>query len=471
MNECGKQHWAVIGGGMFGMTLAHRLAQRGQRITLLEAAPQLGGLASAWSLGDVVWDRHYHVTLLSDTNLRALLEEIGLEHQMRWVETKTGFYSGGRLHSMSSSLEFLRFPPLAMWERLRLGGTIFLASKIRDWKRLEQIPVADWLYRWSGRGAFEKVWLPLLRAKLGEAYRKTSAAFIWAHTQRMYKARRSGQKKEMFGYVPGGYARILDRLAEVLESEGVEIRCNSAVQQVIDERGAGVTVQLTNGSEHVFDQIVFTTPAPIIANVCPQLTADEQARFRGIEYLGIVCSSLLLKKPLSKYYVTNITDDWVPLTAVIEMTTIVDRAELGGHALVYLPKYMMSDEPGFTETDDVIRERCLATLERMYPDFSRDDVLAFRTSRARYVMALPTLSYSERLPPMKTSVPGVYAVNSAHILKGNLNVNETIEIAENAIQGVLAPAIAESRSAREPFSLQPTASNHDETDRELVARS
>jgi protoporphyrinogen oxidase len=471
MNDPEKQHWAVIGGGMLGMSLAHRLTQRGQRVTLLEAAPQLGGLASAWSLGNVVWDRHYHVTLFSDTNLRALLEEIGLEHQMRWVETKTGFYSGGRLHSMSTSLEFLRFPPLSMWERLRLGGTIFYASKLRDWKRLEQISVEDWLRRYSGRGAFEKIWLPLLRAKLGEAYRKTSAAFIWAHTQRMYKARRSGQKKEMFGYVPGGYARILDRLAEVLEHEGVEIRCNAAVEKVVGERGAGVTVQLKDGSEQVFDQVVFTTPAPIIANACSQLTPDEQQRFRGVEYLGIVCSSLLLKKPLSKYYVTNITDDWVPLTAVIEMTTIVDRAELGGQALVYLPKYMMSDDPGFAETDEEIRERCLTTLERMYPEFSRDDVAAFRTSRARYVMALPTLGYSDRLPPMKTSVPGVYAVNSAHILKGNLNVNETIQIAEDAIRGVLAPAIADSRNIPDASLLQPTAAIHDETDRELVARS
>jgi protoporphyrinogen oxidase len=471
MNDSKKQHWAVVGGGMLGMTLAHRLAQRGQRVTLLEAAPQLGGLASAWSLGDVVWDRHYHVTLLSDTNLRALLAEIGLEKQMKWVETKTGFYSGGKLYSMSTSLEFLRFPPLSMWERMRLGGTIFYASKIRNWKRLEKIPVAEWLERWSGAGAFKKIWLPLLKAKLGDAYRKTSASFIWSHTQRMYKARRSGQKKEMFGYVPGGYARILDRLAEVLEAEGVELQCGAAVQQVIGEQGAGVTVQLKDGSEQVFDQIVFTTPAPIIANVCSQLTADEQRLFRGIEYLGIVCSSLLLKKPLSKYYVTNITDDWVPLTAVIEMTTIVDRAELGGHALVYLPKYMMSDEPGFAETDDEIRERCLSTLEKMYPEFSRDDVAAFRTSRARYVMALQTLGYSERLPPMKTSVPGVFAVNSAHILKGNLNVNETIEIAEEAVRGVLAPAIAASQISRGTSILQPLATNHDETDRELVARS
>jgi protoporphyrinogen oxidase len=156
------------------------------------------------------------------------------------------------------------------------------------------------------------------------------------------------------------------------------------------------------------------------------------------------------------------------------MTTIVDPAELGGHALVYLPKYMMSDESGFGETDEAVRERCLSTLERMYPHFSRDDVLAFRTSRARYVMALPTLNYSQRLPPMKTSISGVWAVNSAHILKGNLNVNETIQIAEEAIDTVLAPTIESSKRTRagqvEPAS-QPTIESHDEADRELVARS
>lgn len=447
MQHTSCQHWAIIGGGMLGMTLAHRLAQRGQRVTLCEAAPQLGGLASAWQLGDVVWDRHYHVTLLSDTRLRALLQEIGLEHEMRWVETKTGFYADGRLHSMSSTWEFLTFPPLSLWERLRLGGTIFLASKLRDWRRLEKIPVVDWLRRWSGTSVCEKIWLPLLRAKLGEAYRKTSAAFIWAHTQRMYKARNSGHKKEMFGYVPGGYARILDRFADVLEGEGVVIRGNSAVERVDAAPDGPVSVQFVDGSEEQFDRVVFTTPSSIVAHACPQLTEEERQRFEGVDYLGIVCSSVLLKKPLSPYYVTNITDDWVPLTAVIELTTIVDPAELQGHSLIYLPKYMMSQDPGFGESDDTIRERCLVTLEKMYPHFSRDDVLAFRISRARQVMALPTLNYSERLPPMQTSIPGVYAVNSAHILKGNLNVNETIQVAEDAMTGVLAAAIAKPETS------------------------
>lgn len=437
-----KQHWAIVGGGMLGMTLAHRLAQRGVRVTLLEGAPQLGGLASAWQLGDAVWDRYYHVTLLSDSNLRRLLDELGLEEEMRWVETKTGFYSGGRLYSMSNSWEFLNFPPLRFIEKVRLGGTIFYASRITNWRRLEKVPVARWLRRWSGRGTFEKIWLPLLRAKLGEAYKTTSAAFIWAHINRMYKARRTGLKKEMFGYVPGGYARILERFAEVLEEAGVSLRCGATVEAAEALGSEGVNVRLRSGEELTFDNIVFTIPSPLISRACPQLSPAEHERHRGIEYLGIVCASALLKEPLSSYYVTNITDTWVPLTAVIEMTTIVDRDEVGGHSLVYLPKYVAPGDPTYEESDAEVEERFLSTLEQMYPHFSRDQVVAFRVSRTKSVMALPTLDYSTRLPPMRTSAPGIYAINSAHIVKGNLNVNETIEIAERAIEDVLAPALA-----------------------------
>ena len=86
------EHWGVIGGGILGMTLALRLRQAGRRVTVLEAGDSLGGLAVAWSIGDVVWDRHYHVILLSDSCLRGLLAEIGLEGETRFRETKTGFY-------------------------------------------------------------------------------------------------------------------------------------------------------------------------------------------------------------------------------------------------------------------------------------------------------------------------------------------------------------------------------------------
>ncbi len=132
--------------------------------------------------------------------------------EMKWVETKTGFYMDGQLYSMSNSVEFLRFPPLSLIDKFRLGVTIAYATRrVKDWKRLEKISVTDWLTKLSGKNVFEKMWKPLLRAKLGENYQLASAAFIWAIIARMYAARRSGLKKEMFGYLPGGYGRMLAR--------------------------------------------------------------------------------------------------------------------------------------------------------------------------------------------------------------------------------------------------------------------
>lgn len=438
-----QKRWLVVGGGVLGLKIADDLANNGQHVTIAEAAPTFGGLTSAWKLGDVSWDRFYHVTLLSDQTLRKQLESLGLEREIRWVETKTGFFAGGRLLSMSNTLEFLKFPPLKLWERIRLGGTIFLASKIRDFRAMEKQSVESWLRRWSGKGAFEKVWLPLLKAKLGDAYRQTSAAFIWAHTQRMYKARRSGAKKEMFGYVPGGYARIVDTWTRCLSDRGVRLLSDHPVKSVrrVEQVGDGhLEVDFGESRVETFDNVVSTIASPLIAEQCDQLSDEEKSKLQDIKYLGVVCGSMLLKKSISPYYVTNITDTWVPLTAIIEMSTIVDsQTELGGNHLVYLPKYMTDDHQDLIEPDEQYKQRCLETLEKMYADFSRQDVLEFKVARAKYVAALSTIDYSTRLPRIVTSVPGFYALNSAHILEGNLNVNETLLLGETKLREEVWP--------------------------------
>jgi len=480
------QNIAIIGSGFLGMTLALRLAERGDRVTIFESANEIGGLASAWQIGDHTWDKHYHVTLASDAHTRKLIGDLGLGDEFNWVETKTGFYTGGKLVSMSNTMEFLKFPPLGIIGKLRLGATIFYASRVKDWKKLERISVEDWLTKLSGRKTFEKIWKPLLKAKLGDAYKETSAAFIWATIQRMYAARNSGLKKEMFGYVRGGYARVLERFAEVLLDKGVKVRLNAPVRSVerssngkftvrefdarrkndtqatilgIDKQQAaryasynvaavaarGFSAGFLTGPqasadnvrpfpapEQTFDKVVMTCPSPVAAKAADQLTATEKHDLNSITYQGIVCASVLMKCSLSNFYVTNITDD-APFTGVIEMTALVDKRDFDKNALVYLPKYAAPDDPIFDESDSDIQRKFLNALEKMYPHFKRSDVLSFKVSRVRQVFPLPVLNYSDRLPDVETSVAGLYILNSSHIVNGTLNVNETVALAENFV--------------------------------------
>ncbi len=73
----------------------------------------------------------------------------------------------------------------------------------------------------------------------------------------------------------------------------------------------------------------------------------------------------------------------------------------------------------------------------MYPDLGEADLLAFRVSRVKNVFPVPTLGYSERVPEVATSVPGLYTVNSSQIVNGTLNVDETVQLAERALGRLL----------------------------------
>lgn len=437
---------------MLGMTLALRLAQRNFRVTLIEGQNQLGGLADAWKVGDITWDRHYHVTLLSDSKIRAILAELGLDQQMEWVTTKTGFFVDGVLHSLSSNWDFLKFPPLNLFDKARLAWTILYASRITDPKPLESISVSDWLIRHSGKRTFERIWLPLLKAKLGEAYRETSATFIWATIARMYAARRTGLKQEMFGYLPGGYSKLLATFQQKLVDLGVEIRLGTPVRTIRTTEVSEQAVELASGETVLADRVVCTTTGNVTSRLCPDLLDAEHKRLKAIRYLGILCTSVVLEEPISPYYVTNITDTNIPFTGIIEMSALVSRQEFGGKSLVYLPKYVSSDDPLWQKSDSEIEADFLATLQKMYPSFAKNRVIATRTSRVKEVFALPNAAFFENVAPIQTSRPGLFVVNSSQILHGTLNVNETVNLAEQSL-----PTLCQTVPAVNPESAEVAA--------------
>lgn len=424
--------WAVVGGGVLGMRLAGQLAAAGQDVTLVEAAPELGGLASAWQIGDVTWDRHYHVVVPTDRRTVGLIEELGLGDQLRWHAVPAGCESDGVVHPATTPAEILRLPFLGQVAKARLGLIAARAAVLRDPLSVEGVPVVDWLRRWSGAEATERFWLPLLRSKLGANVDAASATFIATTLRRLVGARRQGGTTgDGFGFVSGGYATVLSRMAEHLTDQGVKTRLGHRVTAVRRD-GERLVVATDDGTEAGYDRVVVTAAAPLAARLCPDLSPAERARCADVTYQGIVCLSLLLRRPLTRNYITYLMRPQ-PFTAVIDMSALVGPEQLGGHGLVYLPRYVRSDDPLLEASEDEVVDSFVPALRTVYPDFDPADVVASRLSSVRYVLPVPTLHYSKHLPPVQTSVPGLFLVSSALITDGTLNVDETLGVAERAL--------------------------------------
>jgi protoporphyrinogen oxidase len=432
-----SRHFGILGGGITGLTAAFYLLRAGHRVTVLEGRSQVGGLATYFDFGPFQWDKFYHCILTSDGPLLQLINDLGLTSEVRWTETKVGFYTGKAFYSMTTTMDFLRFPELSLWEKFRLGVGVLRASRIKDGKKLEAIPIADWLIKIFGRGNYEKMWEPLLKCKLGACREEASAAFIWATIFRLYSTREKGaSRKECMGYVRGGYRVVFGRLMDEIQKMGGIIQTQTPVENIEAAPDCGVEVRTSHGTIS-FDQVIATAPSHIVEKIAPTLSPDYRQRLKDVKYLGMVCVVLILKKSLTPYYVTNLTDHDVPYTGVIEMTNLISREETSGHSLVYLPKYTAPGDPLFESSDEEVWALFQKAFKRMFPDLKETDIERRFVFREKLVQPLPVLHYSERLPGMRTNIPGVFLANTTQIINSTLNNNEMVKIARRAVEMLL----------------------------------
>ena len=442
--QSGKESIAVVGGGMTGIAAALQLSQAGRfDVYLFEKQDRLGGLSGCFQWQDVVWDRFYHVILSTDTVVIDFIRELGLDRELFWKETRSGFYKEGRLVSMSSIADFIRFPFLTFWQKFRLGLGILHSVHVKDHAKLDRIYAREWLTKVFGRRVYEAIWAPLLRSKLGEARERTSAAFIWATINRLYGARSAENKQEKMGHVHGGCRCILEAAEKKLKEAGVTILTNHSIENVTAATSdpsldiKKLTLKTLNGS-FLFDKVLLTVDCPSVLRILQPNASDAYwSRLGSVEYLGVICLRLILKKKLSPYYVINLLDRQLPFTGIIEATNIVPPAEVGGRHIVYLPKYLPASDPLNQLGDKEVMEAFLTGLKKVFPDFTEIDILHCEVCREKYVQPLQEINCLERTAGIATPLENLFVVNTSMIYNSTLNNNAAITLAKKAAQLII----------------------------------
>ncbi len=119
------------------------------------------------------------------------------------------------------------------------------------------------------------------------------------------------------------------------------------------------------------------------------------------------------------------------------MTALVDKKYLDGKALIYLPKYVVKEDPLYNMSEEKIEKYFIDNLKKMYPHIKDENIQFVGVAKAKHVITVAKLNYSELLPPISTSIPNLHIINTSHITDGTLNVNETIRVAEEKLNELL----------------------------------
>ncbi len=432
----------IIGGGAAGLAAAYELGKRGHQAHVFERAPFLGGQASTFDVGGGRLERGYHHLFMSDTHMVDLIHELGLGHKLAWIESKVGFFHGGRIWKFTSPTDLLRFGPLPLWDRLRLGLVTLYLQKVKGGLRYEGFTAAEWLEKRVGRRAYQVVWEPMLRGKFGEHYREISMTWIWGKIHLRVASRRKPWEKEKLGYPMGSFGEVFDKLGDrVAGLPGSEVHISAGVRRVVVEEGraTGLEVETAGGEPEVrdYDAVIATTPSYVFTRLVPPLPEEYSRKLTEVNYLAAVLMVLVLDRPLSDTYWLNIADRSMPFVGIIEQTNLVDPSLYGGNHLVYLTNYPSRDNPLYQMSGEDLLKEFVPHLRKVNPRFDPSWILEYHHHKVDAAQPIIGVNYSSRIPDIRTPIKALYLANTTQIYPEDRGTNYSVRLGKEAVEAVL----------------------------------
>lgn len=416
---------AVIGAGMVGLVASLRLREAGHDVTLLERDTVPGGLAAGFVpfAGGAALERFYHHIFQSDTAMVSLIEELGLGADLLWKHPVTACLYDGGLYPLDSAPSLLRFKPLRVLDRLRLGAGLALLKASGSVKPFENRLATAWLKKTIGEAAYQAVFEPLFRSKFGSYADRVSLGWFWA---------RIHDRTPKLGYLQGGFARLYEGLAARLSERGVTVRFGTPVS-AIRETADGLTVDLhadgTARSE-TFDRVLATVPLRTLARLTEGIPPAYVEKHSPVASLWAHCIVLALDRPLTDAYWINVCERGehaMPFMVLVEHTNLMPPADYAGKHLIYIGTYGEERPAAFDE--NTVAE-LTPHLQYLNPDFRPEWVAAAWQFMAPAAQPVVTTHYRERIAPVATPVGGLFMANLEQVYPHDRGQNYAIELAE-----------------------------------------
>ncbi|HEY8981985.1 MAG TPA: protoporphyrinogen oxidase [Streptomyces sp.] len=306
-------HVVVIGAGIAGLAAAHRLLERGARVTVLDAADRVGGKLLPGEIAGVRVDLGAESMLARRPEGTALAREVGLGDRLQPPATATSsIWTRGALRPMPKG-HVMGVPGTAE----SLAGVLSEEGLARierdaDLPRTEvgdDVAVGEYVARRLGREVVDRLIEPLLGGVYaGDAYKISMRSAVpqlfqiaKSHTsltegvrELQAKMAANQQTGPVFTGVEGGIGTLPLAVADAVRARGGEILTGTPAREL--RRDAEGWRVVAGDRELRADAVVVAVPAPVAAGLLADESPGAAAELRAIEYASMALVTLAYRR-------------------------------------------------------------------------------------------------------------------------------------------------------------------------------
>ncbi|MFJ8781477.1 protoporphyrinogen oxidase [Streptomyces sp. NPDC102476] len=304
----------VIGAGIAGLAAAHRLAQRGARVTVLEASDRVGGKLLPGEIAGARVDLGAESMLARRPEAVALAREVGLDDRLQPPATATAsIWTRGALRPMPKG-HVMGVPGTAE----ALAGVLSEEGLARieqdaELPRTEvgdDVAVGEYVAARLGREVVDRLIEPLLGGVYaGDAYRISMRSAVpqlfqvaRTHTSltegvREIQARMAANQQTgpVFMGVEGGVGTLPLAVADSVRAHGGEIVTGAPVTELRREPSGGWRVVAADRVLHT-DAVIVAVPAPAAAGLLRAEAPEAATELDTVEYASMALVTLAYRR-------------------------------------------------------------------------------------------------------------------------------------------------------------------------------
>lgn len=423
----------IVGAGFAGLAAAHELIQAGHQVTICEAAPQPGGLASGFQ-GDPAWqwplERFYHHVFETDHDIKELVDTIGQSHKLFFQAPRSVQWWRNRTWAIDGPIQVLKLPLMPFVDRVRFGMSIaWLKYVVRDWQPLERETASTWCKRVMGPKAYGAIIEPLLRGKFGPYAEQVNMAWLWSR----FKAR-----SFKLGYYSGGFQALADDLVAHLKQRDVRFHFGCPLTSISHD-GNDWYATAADGKIFTSDAVLMTCGPDMLKRLVPALPQHYAGGLSKLNSLGAMVLTLALKQPLTNGdYWINMPKPEFPMLAIVEHTNFIEPARYNGDTLVYCGDYVPADHAYMRMSTDEIIDLFVPALQKINPKFTRAWIKSAWVHREKYAQPVAPVNHSANIPAINTPLQRLYWASMSHVYPWDRGTNFAVEIGQKAARQMIA---------------------------------
>ncbi|MGW0832650.1 protoporphyrinogen oxidase [Streptomyces prunicolor] len=307
-------HVVVIGAGIGGLAAAHRLLDRGVRVTVVEASDRVGGKLLPGEIAGARVDLGAESMLARRPEAVALAREVGLTDRLRPPATATAsIWTRGALRPMPKG-HVMGVPGTAA----ALSGVLsdeglHRIERDADLPRTEvgdDVAVGEYVAARLGREVVDRLVEPLLGGVYaGDAYRismrsavpqlyqaaKTHDSLTEAVRGIQERAAAAQQTGPVFMGIEGGVGQLPLAVAESARARGAEILTGTPVTEL---RRSGASGWRIVAGDRVLDAdgVIVAVPAPVAAELLRPEAPGAAAELSAVEYASMALITLAYRR-------------------------------------------------------------------------------------------------------------------------------------------------------------------------------